>query len=204
MATALVTTLGRSSIVKRLLNTYSTPSAIPKYIAWGTGAGETDPSDQGLFVEVISDGRANGTAIATTTTTTGDTYQVIGTLTAGTNETITNVGLFDSASTPYQTTLASPVTSATQTLITVATSGNIGTIPATQFNIQVSTEVMTVTGVSGANWSVTRAANNPLASIAASTVVQSVSGNLFAKANFGNLPLTSGDSIYFIINVQFQ
>ena len=203
---ATVTTLGRSGIVQRLLNTYSTPTAIPKYIAWGTGSGTTVPSNQGLFNEVIADGRATGTASSITTTTTNDTYQVVGTLTAGSNETITNVGLFDSASTPYQTTLATQVTSAVQGSIQIAASGNIGTVPATPFNIQVSTEVMTVTNVSGVNWTVTRGVNGStaLSSIAASTVVQSVSGNLFAKADFTGLTLSNGDAIYFVINVQFQ
>lgn len=203
---ATLTTLGRSGIVQRILNTYATPSSVPKYIAWGIGSGTSAPSDEGLFNEVIADGRAAGTTSSVTSTTSGDTYQVVATLTAGSSETITNVGLFDSATSPYKTTLATQITSAVQTSIQVSNSGNIGTIPSTPFNIQILTEVMTVTAISGVNWTVTRGVNGStaLSSIAASTVVQSVSGSLFAKADFTGLTLNSGDSIYFIIDVQFQ
>lgn len=200
---ATLTTLGRASIVNRLLGS---PLSVPKYIAWGTGSGTSTPSDEGLFNESVADGRTSGTPSSITTSTTGDTYEVVGYISATSTETITNVGLLDSSITPYQTSLAAAVTSNSQTSIQIASSGNIGTVPATPFNIQVLTEVMTVTTVSGVNWTVTRGVNNsaPLSSIPTTTIVQSVSGNLFAKADFTGLTLNSGDSIYFIMNVQFQ
>jgi len=41
--------------------------------------------------------RVSGTTSQVTTSTTNDTYQVVGTQTAGTSETITNAGLFDAS-----------------------------------------------------------------------------------------------------------
>jgi hypothetical protein len=199
---ATVTTKGRSSIVQALLGSTLTT---PKYIAWGTGSGTSAPSDEGLFNEVVADGRTSGTTSQITTSTSGDTFNVTGTLTASTSETITNVGLFTSSSTPYQNTLAAQVTSATQTNIQVTPTGT-GSLPSTPFDIQILSEVMTVTNVSGVNWTVTRGVNGStaLSSIPLTTQLSSVSGTMFAKADFSSLTLSSGDSILFNINVQFQ
>ena len=69
----------------------------PKYIAWGTGAGTAAATDTTLFTEA-SESRVAGTSTQETTTTTSDTYQVVGTMTvAGSGKTITNVGLFDAS-----------------------------------------------------------------------------------------------------------
>jgi hypothetical protein len=46
-----------------------------------------------------SEARATGTSTQFTTTVTNDTHQVVGTLTANANKTITNVGIFDAAGT---------------------------------------------------------------------------------------------------------
>jgi hypothetical protein len=199
---ATLTTGGRASLVQRILgSTFS----IPKYIAWGTGAGTAVPSDEGLFDEVVADGRIAGTTAEITTSTSGDTYQVQGTITSTIGETITNVGLFDTATEPYQSTLQASVTSPTQTGITVITPGT-GTIPSTPFNIQVLTEVMTITNINGNAWTVVRGINGSqaLSSIPATTLVTSISGNLFAKANFTGIQLSAEDSIHFTINVQFS
>ena len=67
-------------------------------IGWGTGAGTTAESDTTLFTEA-SETRATGTVSQQTTTVTGDTYRVVGTLTATGTKTITNAGLFDAATT---------------------------------------------------------------------------------------------------------
>ena len=68
----------------------------PNYVAWGTGAGTAAVTDTTLFTETGS--RIAGTSTQQTTSTTNDTYQVVGTLTAGGALTITNAGLFDAAS----------------------------------------------------------------------------------------------------------
>jgi len=91
MATLLVNT-GKAIITNYLNGGAATQ---PKYIGWGTGAGTTSASDTTLFTEVLP--RVSGTTSQVTTSTTNDTYQVVGTQTAGTSETITNAGLFDAS-----------------------------------------------------------------------------------------------------------
>lgn len=91
MATLLVDT-GKAIVTNYLAGGAATQ---PKYVAWGTGAGTTSASDTTLFSETGS--RTTGTATQQTTSTTNDTYQVIGTLTASGTVTITNAGLFDAS-----------------------------------------------------------------------------------------------------------
>lgn len=91
MATLLVNT-GKAIITDYLNGGAATQ---PKYVAWGTGAGTTGATDTTLFTEVLP--RVSGTTSQVTTSTTDDTFQVVGTQTAGTSETITNAGLFDAS-----------------------------------------------------------------------------------------------------------
>lgn len=92
MATLLVNT-GKAIVTNYLAGGAATQ---PKYVGWGTGAGTTAATDTTLFTETGS--RVAGTSSQQTTSTTNDTYQVIGTLTAGSSLTITNAGLFDASS----------------------------------------------------------------------------------------------------------
>lgn len=75
----------------------------PKYIGVGTGAGTAAVTDTTLFSEKAADlatgtgTRITGTSSQVTTTTTNDTYQLVGTLTATGAGTVTNVGQFDNA-----------------------------------------------------------------------------------------------------------
>lgn len=89
MATLLVNT-GKAIVTNYLAGGAATQ---PKYVAWGTGAGTTAATDTTLFTETGT--RVAGTTTQQTTSTTNDTYQVIGTLTAGGTLAITNAGLFD-------------------------------------------------------------------------------------------------------------
>lgn len=91
MATLLVNT-GKAIITNYLNGGAATQ---PKYVAWGTGAGTTAATDTTLFTEVLP--RVSGTTSQVTTSTTNDTFQVVGTQTAATSATITNAGLFDAA-----------------------------------------------------------------------------------------------------------
>lgn len=91
MATLLVNT-GKAIITNYLNGGAATQ---PKYVAWGTGAGTTAASDTTLFTEVLP--RVSGTTSQVTTSTTNDTFQVVGTQTAAVSETITNAGLFDAS-----------------------------------------------------------------------------------------------------------
>jgi hypothetical protein len=92
MATLLVNT-GKAVVTNYLNGGAATQ---PKYVAWGTGAGTTAATDTTLFTETGS--RVSGTTTQQTTSTTNDTFQVVGTLTAGSSLTITNAGTFDASS----------------------------------------------------------------------------------------------------------
>lgn len=70
----------------------------PLFVAWGTGAGTAAIADTTLFTE-SAEARTSGTSTQQTTTTTSDTYQVIGTITASATRAITNAGTFDASTT---------------------------------------------------------------------------------------------------------
>lgn len=91
MATVL-TNKGKEIISDRIMGT----GTEPKYVAWGTGAGTSAAADTTLFTE-SAEARVSGTSSKVTTTTTNDTYQVVGTMTASAGRTITNAGLFDAS-----------------------------------------------------------------------------------------------------------
>lgn len=89
----LVVTTGKAIITNRIRS----GGTEPLYLAWGTGAGTTAAGDTTLFSEA-SESRVTGTSSQVTTSTTNDTYQVVGTMTvAGAGKTITNMGLFDAS-----------------------------------------------------------------------------------------------------------
>ena len=69
---------------------------VPKWIDWGTGT--TVPAAGNTALETVKsdEARTVGTASQATTTTTSDTYKVVGTITcAVAGAAITEVGLFD-------------------------------------------------------------------------------------------------------------
>ncbi len=88
----VITTKGKEIIVDRILGN----GTEPKFVAWGTGAGTAAVGDTTLFTE-SAEARVSGTSSKVTTTTTNDTYQVVGTITASAGRTITNGGLFDAS-----------------------------------------------------------------------------------------------------------
>lgn len=90
---SVITNKGKEIVVDRILGN----GTEPKYVAWGTGAGTAAATDTTLFTE-SSESRTNGTSSKVTVTTTNDTYQVVGTITATGARTITNAGLFDASS----------------------------------------------------------------------------------------------------------
>jgi len=173
------------------------------YIGLGTGSGNTSDSDQALFTELT---RISGVTSQATTTTSGDTYSVVGTFTAATSSTITNVRLFTTSGAPVQSQLVAQISSNSQTSIQV---NGYGSWPTSYpFNVQVSTEVMTVTsGNSGTStFTVSRGANGStaLTTAAIGTYVTQVTGSLFAKTNFGGIPVSAGDVLQFTVGVQYQ
>ncbi len=95
MATVL-TNAGKAIVTNRI----NGGGTAPVFVGWGTGAGTAAASDTGLFTEDTTGGyaRISGTASRVTTTQTNDTYQVVATLTALANLTITNAANFDAVS----------------------------------------------------------------------------------------------------------
>ena len=79
------------AIITALLQT-----STAKYLGWGTGAGTAAATDTTLFTEA-AESRVAGTQTQQTTTTTNDTYRVVGTITAGGTRAITNAGVFDAS-----------------------------------------------------------------------------------------------------------
>jgi hypothetical protein len=68
-----------------------------KYVGWGTGSGQA-VTDTDLATAAAED-RTAGTLSAEDETTTDDTFQVVGTLTAGGARAITEAAVFDGAGT---------------------------------------------------------------------------------------------------------
>lgn len=220
MATSvLVTTKGYEIVAGRMRG--STPAqAEPLFMGWGTGGvGTGSPyavaiSDVAPFGEGSSSdysSRVTGTSSQVTVTTTNDTYQVTGTITCGVGggETIAEMFLSDSATRPAATTVAAGAStvigSATNTSMNVASAS--GFPGSGNYQVQVDTEVMTVTAGQGTTtWTVTRGANGStaIATIAAADKVTGgnapgstavTGGSLFVHASFTGLALSNGDSV---------
>jgi hypothetical protein len=94
---SLVPNSGKAVISGRMFGTTPT-QAEPRYLGWGTGAGAGSASSTDVSTPA-TEARATGVSTQFTTTVTSDTHQVVGTLTANANKTITNVGIFDAAGT---------------------------------------------------------------------------------------------------------
>ena len=90
---SVVTNGGKGVITGRIKGTGTEPN----YVAWGTGAGTAAITDAALFT-AGSEARTAGTSTQVTTTTTNDTYQVVGNIVASGAKTITEVGLFTDVS----------------------------------------------------------------------------------------------------------
>lgn len=88
----LVTNAGKSIIVNRLKGTGTEPN----YIGIGTGSTAEALSQTALTTEVET--RVAGTSSIVTTTTTNDTYSVVGTVTATATRALQECGLFDASS----------------------------------------------------------------------------------------------------------
>ncbi|MFF1284292.1 hypothetical protein ACFVY4_26570 [Streptomyces sp. NPDC058299] len=209
--TVVFTAKGREIVASRLIG--ATPSQTePKNLGWGIGAGTAAASDIAPFQEA-AEARVVGTSSQVTTTSTNDTYQVVGTLSSGSSQTITETFLSDSASKPAATTLSSAVSSTSSTSISVSSAS--GFPGSGNYNIQIDGEVMTVTGGQGTTtWTVTRGVNGSAAAThsAGATVTggntpgsSAVSaGNLLIHASFTGLALNSGDTLTATTKLSFS
>lgn len=181
----------------------------PIYLDWGIGSGTHANTDTALF-SPSAEARATGTASLVTTNANFplDTWKLTGTMTANATRAITEAACFDVSTKAPATTVSTAISSAsTGTLVVTAATGFPG---AGNYDIQVLTEVMTVTAGQGTtSWTVTRGAHGAtaLASIASgSAVVGGVStagGNGMVLADFAVINLNSGDSISFTITLQY-
>lgn len=97
----VVTNKGKAMFADRIRTTPATYTASPKYCAMGTGATgaarTAAATDTALSTEVET--RTAGTESTVTTTNTGDTYQVVGTIAATASRSVDEAGLFDAATT---------------------------------------------------------------------------------------------------------
>lgn len=96
----VLTSLGRAITADRLKATPATYANPPRYVGMGvgaTGAARTAvAADTALSTPVES--RTAGTESSVTTSTTGDTYQVVGTINASAARVVDEMGLFDASS----------------------------------------------------------------------------------------------------------
>jgi hypothetical protein len=212
--TVVVVSKGYDIVTGRMKG--STPTqAEPLFMGWGTGGAASAytaaVSDIGPFFEGPTGDystRITGTSSIVTVTTANDTYQVTGTITASTAETIAEMFLSDSSTKAPSTTVASGSTvigSTSATGLNVAS--HTGFPGSGNYYIQTDTEVLEVTAGQGTtSWTVVRAQNgsSPYGSIAIGDVVTAgnipgsttiTGGSLFVHASFTGLSLNSADSI---------
>lgn len=206
--TAVLTAKGRDTVTSYL--NAGAPTQ-PKAIGWGTNpkTATAAATDVGMYTE-STEARVTGTSSVVTTTTTNDTYQVVGTITAAGTETIAEVLLADATTKPASTTWATaPTTTSgttgTLTLGTGFTSGVYAQDASGEVMQLVTVSGTSVTGiVRGANGSTAVAsANGNQITVGAIPGATVTGGSTFMHATFTGLALSSGDSIQFTVQVKF-
>jgi len=212
MATTVkIISKGREMIAARMKG--ATPSQVePLNVGWGTVGATPNATvfDVGLYKEA-AETRVAGVSSFVTTSSTNDTYQVVGTITSLSGQTIAEAIMTDSTTKPFTTTWATAPTTTAGTSGTTAASYT----PANNSFIQdQSGEVMQVTAGSGStSLTVVRGANG-------STAVTSANGNqvtlgnapghteaaasVLVHATFTGLALNTNDSIQFTFQVQIS
>jgi len=209
--TVVVTSKGREVIAGRMTGAATEPSKM----GWGTGGIAGGPftaatTDVAPFSEA-SEARVTGTSSIATTTTTNDSYQVIGTITSGSTQTIAEVFLSDSATKPFSTTVAAGGVVGSSSATTLNTAASY--TPANNTSVQIRTEVMTVTAGTGTTaLTVTRGANGSAAIATIAVADQATMGNapgtatangtLYLHASFTGLALNNGDSLQSTVTVK--
>lgn len=212
--TVVVTAKGREVISGRMIGASPTQNE-PKQLGWGTGGVAGGPftaatTDVAPFQEG-AESRVAGTSSQVTTTTTNDTYQVVGTITSLSNQTIAEVFLSDSSTKPFSTTVAAGGVVGSSSATTLNTAASY--TPANNTYVQIRSEVMQVTAGTGTTaLTVTRGANgsSAIATIAASDIVtlgnapgtSTANATLYLHASFTGLSLNTNDSIQSTIQVK--
>lgn len=117
----VVTNKGKAMFADRVRTTPATYTTAPKFVAMGTGATAATrtaaAADTALSTEVET--RTSGTESIVTTGVTGDTYQVVGTVTATATRAVDEGGLFDASTT------GNMFTSATFAVVNLASGDSI-------------------------------------------------------------------------------
>lgn len=206
--TVVVTAKGREVIAGRMTGS----ATEPKQLGWGTGGVAGGPftaatTDVAPFQEA-AETRVAGTSSIATTTTTNDSYQVVGTITSLSGQTIAEVFLSDSATKPFSTTWATAPTGTGGTTGTLAASYT----PANNTYIQCRTEVMQVTAGTGTTSVTITRGQNGSAAVTQSNGDAVTTGNppgtatanstLYVHASFTGLALNTGDSLQSTITVK--
>ncbi|MFJ8006087.1 hypothetical protein [Streptomyces fagopyri] len=212
---AVVTAKGREIIAGRMRGSSPT-QAEPLNLAWGQNPASLAAlvSDVGLYKEA-SESRVAGTSSIVTTTTPNDTFQVVGTLTSGSAQSIGEVALSDSASKPTAVdtvqTSSGVIGSNSSTNLIVASGASFS---VNQY-IQIRTEVLKITAISTNTLTVTRAQNGSAAisTIALNDTVTGgnipgvtnvTNGSVFFHADHGAQNLSSGDQVSYTLTTKFS
>jgi hypothetical protein len=209
--TVMFTKKGREIVAGRLTGAGSPTQTEAKNLGWGIGAGTASQNDVAPFQEA-AEARVVGTSSLVTTTTANDTYQVVGTLTSASPQTITETFLSDTSAKPASTTAPSGITNVATSLTVASASGFPG---SGSYYIQIDSEVLQVTAGAGTTtWTVARNQNGTAAvshssgaivtggNIPGSTAV--TSGNLLIHASFTGLALNNGDSLTATTQLSFS
>jgi len=85
-----ITNTGLKAVVDALV-----ADDVVKHLGWGTGSGQGATSTD--LATAAAESRTDGTPSAVTTTTTDDTFRVVGTIVATATRAITEVGIFGAA-----------------------------------------------------------------------------------------------------------
>ena len=208
--TVVYTCRGRELIANAINGTAFTA----KYIGWGINSVATTAAntDIACWTEA-AESRTTGTASIQTTTTTNDTYQVVGTITSGSAQTITESILADTSAKPQSTTLSAAITSTSATSCTVTSAS--GFPGSGNYYVQVDSEVIEVTGGQGTTtWTIARGANGSTAAthlISAMVTGGNVpggagvitNGDLFMHASYTGLALNNGDALTGTFQLHF-
>lgn len=216
----VIPTFGKQIYTGRMRG--ATPAqAEPLNIGFGQGnkTAGTDvtalTTDKGLGAEIVANGaqpanRIAGTSSQQTTTNVNDTWQVIGTITAGVALAVTEIGLFDTNAWPAQTTVATQGTlSGTSNGTFTITSGT--GFPTASTDYQIDQEVITATLSGTTVTTTTRGANGSTAAAHTAGSIWTVAaptgtgagGTMQAKADFAVINLNIGDSLQLTAKIQF-
>lgn len=118
----VLTSKGKAITADRIRTTPATYTVSPKYPGMGvgaTGAARTAVIGDTALTTEVETPRVAGTETVVTTTVTGDTYQVTGTITATATRVVDEAGLFDA------TSAGNMFTSATFPVVNLATGDSI-------------------------------------------------------------------------------